>query len=167
MTDPEPESGDVFDVRNFHRLVEMMCEHDVNEMDIKRGDQRIRLRRGGYALPTAADPVLVSHPGLAPVAAPAPLADGSAAPAESDDSEFVFVLAETVGTFYVAANPESAPFVKVGDHIGPDSIVCIIEAMKVFNQIEANASGKIVAVLPANGDPVEFGQKLFKIDPRG
>jgi acetyl-CoA carboxylase biotin carboxyl carrier protein len=70
-----------------------------------------------------------------------------------------------VGTFYAAANPESPPFAKVGDHVGPDSIVCIIEAMKVFNEIPAEISGKIVAVLVENGAPVEFGQPLFKIDP--
>ena len=71
-----------------------------------------------------------------------------------------------VGTFYTAANPESPPFVKVGDHIGPESIVCIIEAMKVFNEIPAEVSGQIAAVLVENGAPVEFGQPLFKVNMR-
>ena len=72
-----------------------------------------------------------------------------------------------VGTFYAAANPESPPYVKVGDHVGPETTVCIVEAMKVFNQIPAEVSGKIIAVLVENGQPVEFGQPLFKVDTRG
>ncbi len=71
-----------------------------------------------------------------------------------------------VGTFYSAANPDSPAFVKVGDHVGPDTIVCIIEAMKVFNEIPAEISGRIAAVLVENGEPVDFGQPLFKIDRR-
>jgi acetyl-CoA carboxylase biotin carboxyl carrier protein len=69
-----------------------------------------------------------------------------------------------VGTFYVSSGPDSPPFVKVGDHVGPESTVCIIEAMKVFNEIPAEVSGKIVAVLVDNAEPVEFGQPLFKVD---
>ena len=72
-----------------------------------------------------------------------------------------------VGTFYAAPNPESPAYVKVGDHVGPETTVCIVEAMKVFNQIPAEVSGKIVAVLVENGEPVEFGQPLFKVDTRG
>ena len=71
-----------------------------------------------------------------------------------------------VGTFYAAPNPESQPFVKVGDHVGPETVICIVEAMKVFNQIPAEVAGRIVAVLAENGAPVEFGQPLFKVDSR-
>ena len=71
-----------------------------------------------------------------------------------------------VGTFYAAANPDSPAFVKVGDHVGPESVVCIIEAMKVFNEIQAEIAGQVAAVLVENGQPVEFGQPLFKIDTR-
>ncbi len=71
-----------------------------------------------------------------------------------------------VGTFYASPNPESPPFVKVGDHVGPTTTVCVIEAMKVFNEIPAEVSGQVVAVLVDNGEPVEFGQPLFKVDPR-
>jgi acetyl-CoA carboxylase biotin carboxyl carrier protein len=71
-----------------------------------------------------------------------------------------------VGTFYVASSPDVPPFVKVGDHVGPESIVCIIEAMKVFNEIPAEISGQIAAVLVENGAPIEFGQPLFKVDTR-
>jgi acetyl-CoA carboxylase biotin carboxyl carrier protein len=72
-----------------------------------------------------------------------------------------------VGTFYVSANPESPPFVKVGDQVGPESVVCIVEAMKVFNEIPAECSGKIAAVLVENGAPVEYGQKLFRVEKAG
>jgi len=71
-----------------------------------------------------------------------------------------------VGTFYAAPDPESPPYVKVGDMVGPESTVCIVEAMKVFNEIQAETAGKIMAVLGKNGEPVEFGQPLFKIDTR-
>ena len=71
-----------------------------------------------------------------------------------------------VGTFFTAASPEVEDFVKVGDHVGPETTVCIVEAMKVFNEIPAEVSGKIVAVLVQNGDPVEFGQKIFKVSPQ-
>jgi acetyl-CoA carboxylase biotin carboxyl carrier protein len=70
-----------------------------------------------------------------------------------------------VGTYYAAASPDSPPFVKVGDQVGPETTVCIVEAMKVFNEIPAECSGRIVAVLAQNGDPVEFGQPLFRVEP--
>lgn len=167
MTSPEPPSGDVFDLQNFARLVELMCEHDINEVDLKRGDQRVRLRRGQAVAPTA--PVQIAPPPQAsppPQAAPAASQEGGGSPAEADD-EFVYVTAETLGTFYESPNPEQPAYVKVGDHVGPDTVVCIIEAMKVFNEIKAGCSGKIVSVLVNNEDPVEYGQKLFKVDPRG
>ena len=88
---------------------------------------------------------------------------GEAEPAPADD-HIVVVKSSMVGTFYVAASPDSEPFVKVGDHIGPDSTVCVIEAMKVFNEIPAEISGKIVAVLAENGEPVDVGHPLFKVD---
>ena len=71
-----------------------------------------------------------------------------------------------VGTFYASASPDSPPFIKVGDHVGPQTTVCMVEAMKVFNEIPAEVSGQIVAVCVENGEPVEFGQVLFKVDPR-
>ncbi len=95
--------------------------------------------------------------------ASAPAASGSSAAAE--DAKYVQVRSPMVGTFYAAPNPEAPPFVKVGDQIGPESTVCVIEAMKVFNEIPAECSGKIVAMLVENGEPVEFGQALFRVEP--
>ena len=85
----------------------------------------------------------------------------------TDDVHTALIKSPIVGTFYSAPNPESPSYVKVGDHVGPETTVCIVEAMKVFNQIPAEVSGKIIAVLVENGQPVEFGQPLFKVDTRG
>jgi acetyl-CoA carboxylase biotin carboxyl carrier protein len=95
------------------------------------------------------------------------LAEASATGAKStdDDGGFIAIRSPMVGTFYAAASPDSPPFVKVGDQVGPESTVCIVEAMKVFNEIPAECSGKIVAVLATNGASVEYGQALFRVAP--
>jgi acetyl-CoA carboxylase biotin carboxyl carrier protein len=156
--------GDVFDVRKIRRLVELMNEHELAEIDLRQGEQRIRLRKGHYG------EVLVGPAAqVAPAAAASmPLAAAVPPPARTppaDDTGSNFITSPMVGTFYISPNPEAAPFVKVGDRVGPDSIVCIIEAMKVFNEIQAECSGRVVSVLVENGAPVEFGQKLFRIEP--
>lgn len=158
---PDPSSvQDVFDVRKVRRLVELMKEYDLAEMDLKQGETRIQLRRGGAATVAAAMPLLAPAPAPAPAATEkAPAA--AAAPAEP--SNVKSITSPMVGTFYSAADPQSPPFVKVGDHVGPDTTVCIVEAMKVFNQIPAEVSGKITAILAENGQTVEFGQPLFKV----
>ncbi len=156
--------GDIFDVRKIRRLVELMNDHDLNEIDLRQADQRIRIRRGGEPVMTTAG--MPMAPMAAPAPAPAPAAGAPAAPqaAAAEEANVVFVKSPMVGTYYSAANPDSPPFVKVGDAIGPETTVCIIEAMKVFNEIPAEVSGKIVAALVENGDPVEYGQPLFKVD---
>jgi acetyl-CoA carboxylase biotin carboxyl carrier protein len=150
--------GDIFDVKRIRRLVELMNEHELSEIDLRQADQRIRLRKGG-------EPVLVSAP-RASTGNPAPAGPSEALAASvQSDAELVLVKSPMIGTFFAAASPESPPFVKVGDHVGPTTTVCIIEAMKVFNEIPADTSGQIVAVLVENGEPVEFGRPLFKVDP--
>ena len=153
--------GDIFDVKRIRRLVELMNEHELSEVDLKQGDQRIRLRKGGEPVVSG----FVPHaPAQAAAAAPAPA--GSSAPAPASDQHLTVVKSPMVGTFYSSPNPESPPFVKVGDHVGATTTVCVIEAMKVFNEIPAEVSGMIVSVLVDNGEPVEFGQPLFKVDPQ-
>ena len=157
-------SSDVFDVRKVRRLVELMNEHELAEVDLRQGDQRIRLRRGQDPVVTAGGgpvPVAPAAAAAAPVASPS----GESAPpaATAEDANVAFVTSPMVGTFYVASSPEAPALVSVGDSVGSDSIVCIIEAMKVFNEIPAECSGKILARLVENGDPVEYGQKLFKV----
>lgn len=154
MSGSEPRAGDVFDMDRLQNLIKLMKEHDLSELDLRQDEQRISLRRGGQPLPAAAP---------APVAAAA--SPAAAAPKEAeDDKNIAFIKSPMVGTFYAKANPESPTYANVGDHIGPESTVCIIEAMKVFNEIQAEVSGKIVAVLVENEEAVEFGKPLFKVD---
>ncbi|NQU22649.1 MAG: acetyl-CoA carboxylase biotin carboxyl carrier protein [Candidatus Nealsonbacteria bacterium] len=152
---------DIFDVEKINRLVELMEDHDLKEIDLRQGETRVRLRRGAdpAELIAAAVPRAEVPP---PLPAPVPVAPAP----QADDEHFAVVISPMVGTFYATSDPDSPPYVKVGDHVGPETTVCIVEAMKVFNQIPAEVSGKIVAVLVENGEPVEYGQPIFKVDTR-
>jgi acetyl-CoA carboxylase biotin carboxyl carrier protein len=162
MSNPAPSGGDIFDVKKVRRLVELMKEHDLAEIDLRQGDQRVRLRRG--AEPLIAGPA--AYAASAHSAPPATAVSEKPAGAVGASGDLAVIKSPMVGTFYLAASPESPPFVKVGDHVGPETTVCIIEAMKVFNEIPAEISGQVAAVLVENGAPVEFAQPLFKIDTR-
>ena len=155
--------GDVFDVRKIRRLVELMNEHELGEIDLRQGDQRIRIRRGSEPIaPMAGVPQAVTLQQTA--GSSTGESDSSKASADTEQANVAYVKSPMVGTFYVAPSPDAPPFVQVGDVVGPESKVCIVEAMKVFNEIPAECSGKIVAALVENGEPVEFGQPLFKVD---
>jgi acetyl-CoA carboxylase biotin carboxyl carrier protein len=153
--------ADIFDVKKVRQLIELMKEHDLSELDLRQADHRVKIRRGGevvaYTGPVAQAP---APPAAAPAAAPA-----APAPAAAGDSRMLVIKSPMVGTFYKASGPDSPAFVKVGDRIGPEKTVCIIEAMKVFNEIPAGVSGQVVAILVENGAAVEFGQPLIKVDP--
>lgn len=157
-------TGDVFDVRKVRRFVELMKEHELAEIDLRDGERRIRLRSGCDVPPSHSG--FPAHAAAAPSATPGP---GATSPPASDAasaaSDALFVTSPMVGTFYTAANPDAAPFVKIGDQVGKDTVVCIIEAMKVFNEVPAEVNGKITSMLVENGDPVEYGQKLFRVEP--
>jgi acetyl-CoA carboxylase biotin carboxyl carrier protein len=165
MNVPSASQQDVFDVRKIRRLVELMKEHDLSEIDLQQGDVRIQLRRPdtGTPAPMVMAPVAAAH---APITAAPPAPESVAPVAEAKSASMAVIKSPMVGTFYAAPDPESPPYVKVGDHVGPETTVCIVEAMKVFNQIPAELSGRIVAMLAENGAPVEFGQPLFKVDTR-
>jgi acetyl-CoA carboxylase biotin carboxyl carrier protein len=164
MSGPPSDAGDIFDVRKIRRLVALMNAHDLSEIDLRQGETRIRLRRGAEPMVAYGPP----RPMVAPTAEPRSETSStpSAKPAAAEDN-LPLIKSPMVGTFYKSPNPDSQPFVKVGDHVSNETVVCIIEAMKVFNEIPAEVSGKIVAVLVENGEPVEYGQPLFKVDPRG
>lgn len=149
---------DIFDVRKIRRLVELMKEHDLSEIDLQQGEVRVQLRR------TGATAMVLGPPIAPPPAAPAPVQTSSPPPAAVE--HLGVIKSPMVGTFYSASDPDSPSYVKIGDHVGPETTVCIVEAMKVFNQIPAELSGKIVAVLVENGEPVEYGQPMFKVDTR-
>jgi acetyl-CoA carboxylase biotin carboxyl carrier protein len=149
------------DVRTIHQLVRMMKRYDLTAIDFMEGQTKIRLRRRG--------PEAVAAPPQAPVAAPAPAATLSApaaapAPASPPTNETV-IESPMVGTYYASPAPDAPPFVSVGTAVRPDSTVCVIEAMKVFTDIPAGVSGTVTAVLVKNGQPVEFGQPLFRVKP--
>ena len=149
-------SGDLYNVKKLRRLIELMKEHDLSEIDLKEADHHVRIKRGGEVIATTA----------APVALPA-TRQSAAEPSRQSaaDAGMLVIKSPMVGTFYKASGPDSAAFVKVGDRIGPEKTVCIVEAMKVFNEIPAGVSGQVVAILVENGAPVEFGQPLIKVDP--
>lgn len=156
--------GDIFDPRKIRRLVELMNEHKLSEIDLQQGDTRIRLR--GAREPRAVAVEMLRSP-LAVESAPRAAAEapprGAATPT-MPEGHFELIKSPMVGTFYSSPNPESPAFVKVGDQVGPETTVCIIEAMKVFNEISAEVTGRVVAVLVENGEPVEYGQPLYKVE---
>ncbi len=140
-------------------LVKLMSEHDLNTIDVRDGVKRVVLKRG--AAPSTA-PVYLSAPSV-PQAVPVAPATAPAAPAE--DADLLAIKSPMVGTFYTAASPDAKPFVQVGSMIDEETDVCIIEAMKVFNNIKAEVRGRIAKALVANGQTVEFGQTLFLVKP--
>src|SRR5438552_9591170 len=169
MSSPSPpsNSGDVFDVRRIRRLVELMNEHELSEIDLRQADTRIRIRRGPEQVAHVIEPRGVYAPPPAAAAGKPPVAAETSKPAPDagPTKDYLFIRSPTVGTFYTASEPGKPPFVKVGDIVSPDTTVCIVEAMKVFNAIPAEVSGRIVAMLVQNEQPVEYNQPLFKVEP--
>jgi acetyl-CoA carboxylase biotin carboxyl carrier protein len=150
------------DIRKVKKLIELLEESGIAEIEIKEGEESVRISR----MPTgAAVPQFISAPMAAPVAATvgAPAVAAAAAHSRRKDDENV-VPAPMVGTFYAAATPTAKPFVQVGDEVKVGEVLCIIEAMKMMNQIECDRAGKVTAIMVNNGDPVEFGQPLFVIE---
>jgi acetyl-CoA carboxylase biotin carboxyl carrier protein len=150
----------MIDIRKLESLVRLMVENDLTELDLKDGEETVTVKRGGKPVVVAAAPVAA-----APAPAPAPVAAPAAAPAADDDAGCIAVESPMVGTFYATPGPDKPPFAQVGTQVGPDSIVCLVEAMKIFNEIKAEKSGTIHKILVKSGQPVEFGQKLFLIKP--
>jgi acetyl-CoA carboxylase biotin carboxyl carrier protein len=158
------------DIRKVKKLIELLDESGIAEIEITEGEESVRISRygqGGYApqFPaTGYAPQQAAPPVAQQQAAPSP---PSPAPAETEPEDDGFaVIAPMVGTFYSAASPGSAPFVQVGDRVNQGDTLCIVEAMKMMNQIEAEVSGSIKSIRVQNGDPVEYGQVLFIIDQR-
>jgi len=153
------------DLRKIKKLIDILEESNLAELEIKEGEESVRLSRipkGGYAPPAA--PATHVHVEPARVATPAAAAAPSAAAAETSLPPGHVVRSPMVGTYYASAKPDSPPFVKVGQVVKIGDTLGIIEAMKMFNQIEADKSGTVVAVLGENGQPVEFDEPLFVIE---
>jgi len=152
-----------FDLATIKALVALMSRHDLSEIDLHQGDRRVRLRRGVTKV-SVAPSSLVPAPAPNPAPVPAPKADGPA-PAAAPGRQFLEIKSPTPGTFYSAQNPDAEPFVRVGSRVNPDTVVCLIEAMKLYNDIKADCSGVIAEILMENQQPVEYGQVLFRVNP--
>ena len=148
------------DLKKVKELIDIMKENDLVELEVVDGDSKIHLKG-----PQAASQVVTAVP-ASPAAPATPAADAAApAPAGSADDGLSNIESPIVGTFYQASNPDSDPYVKVGDQVNADTVVCIIEAMKVMNEIKAETSGTITEVCCKDGEAIEFGQVLFKVRP--
>lgn len=172
MADDKRDVPRPFEVRTVEYLLKLMSEHDLAEIDLKEGDQRIRLRKGSalppafYPAPHAVAPVTHMPAPAAPAAAPAANtqganASGSPAPAKN----LIEIKSELVGTFYSKPDPKKPDFVSVGSKVTPKTVVCTVEAMKIYNEIAAGCAGTIAEVCVKSGDFVEFGTVLFRVDP--
>jgi acetyl-CoA carboxylase biotin carboxyl carrier protein len=160
-----------FDVPTIRALIHMMSRHNINEVDVREGNRRIRLLRGvPTSLTSVAAPPALTLP-HAQLQHAAPMVPSPAAPAASTAAAHSKPLYEikspTPGTFYSAASPEAQPFVKVGSKVNSDTVVCLIEAMKLFTEIQAEVSGVIAEILVQNQQPVEYGTVLFRVDTSG
>jgi acetyl-CoA carboxylase biotin carboxyl carrier protein len=159
--------------KELKELIEFLIEKDIAEFELERGDVKVRIKRGGehgalhahtearfFAVPAATPAPEIA---AVPVAAPA----APAKPAEPAPEEGLHtVKSPIVGTFYEAPSPGAPPFVKVGDSVELGQVVCIVEAMKLLNEIESDVAGEIVKKLATNGQPIEYGQELFVIRPK-
>ena len=145
------------DLRKIKKLIDILEESNLSELEIKEGEESVRLSRAPRTAPSAPAPVYAEVPRAAPAAIV------STAPAGKDVPQGHIVRSPMVGTFYTSANPESPPFVKVGQQVKVGDTLGVIEAMKMFNQIEADTAGTITAILAENGQPIEFDQPLFAI----
>ena len=166
------------DLGQLERLLSFMTQHGLEEFEYAHGDLRIRLKKAvtppsaapGRALPAATEIALPAAPARAEAAftesVPAVVAESATpAPMPSPADDLHVIKSPIVGTFYAAPNPEAGPFVKVGDTVKAGQTVCIIEAMKLMNEIEADTSGEVVRILVENGQPVEYGEPLFALRP--
>jgi acetyl-CoA carboxylase biotin carboxyl carrier protein len=164
MAESTKRTDDVFDIDRIRKLIQLMKEHELGEIDLRQDNQRIRLCGAGHGQPVFAGSMVHSAPSQAP-AASVPAAKETVE--EADGAHIAYIKSPMVGTFYSRANPTSKNFVETGSTIQNDSIVCIIEAMKVFNEIPAEVRGRVIQVLVKNEEAVDFGKPLFKIDTRG
>ena len=149
------------DLRKLKKLIDLVQESGIAELEITEGEEKVKIVKGGEATVTPLAPVTPEAPKPAAVAASAPATPAS--PPAEPVAEGHVLKAPMVGTFYRSASPESKAFVEVGQNIKAGETVCIIEAMKLMNEIEADTTGIIKAILVENGQPVEYGQPLFII----
>jgi acetyl-CoA carboxylase biotin carboxyl carrier protein len=164
------------ELRELKELVEFLKENNIGEFDLERGDLKVRIKFAQEGVPDLAGLARLAVPSALPVlhaSGVVPAAQAAAAPAAeppaaqpSEDATLHIVKSPIVGTFYESPSPGSPAFVKIGDQVEVGSVLCIVEAMKLMNEIESDAAGEIVKRLVQNGQPVEYGQALFAVRPR-
>jgi acetyl-CoA carboxylase biotin carboxyl carrier protein len=151
-------------IDEIKELLQIFNESGVGELEVQRGEDRLRIKRAGtnkeYIVAPAPQPQPVS------AAAPPPAITAAAAPARALETDGMLVKSPIVGTYYDSPSPDAPSFVRVGDSVEPGQVLCIIESMKLMNEIEAETGGTVVAKLVENGRPVEYGEALFSIRPR-
>jgi acetyl-CoA carboxylase biotin carboxyl carrier protein len=156
------------DIRKVKKLIELLEESGIAEIEIKEGEETVRISRMAKSPPMAAPmythAIAAPEMSLSPAASAAAMAPAAAAPAAAARSNEHVVTAPMVGTFYGAPAPGAKAFVSIGDQVKAGQTLCIIEAMKMMNQIEADKAGKVVSIMAKNGEPVEYGQPLFVIE---
>lgn len=172
---------DTMNLKEIRELIEFLKEQDIAEFELERGDVKVRVKRGEahaaapdaryiavHPAPVAVVPAAAPVVGVNGTAAPAPAAAPPAAPANESaaEEELHLVRSPIVGTFYEAPSPGAPPFVKAGDTVSTGQVLCIVEAMKLMNEIECDVEGEIVKKLVSNGQPIEYGQPLFAIRAR-
>ncbi|MBV9620382.1 MAG: acetyl-CoA carboxylase biotin carboxyl carrier protein [Gammaproteobacteria bacterium] len=153
------------DIRKIKKLIELLEESGIAEIEIKEGEEAVRISRlspGAAVTPAGPSPAPAAAPAAPPAAATPPAA--APEPAAKPKTNEHVITAPMVGTFYGSPSPGAKPFVEIGDEIKVGQVLCIIEAMKMMNQIEADKAGRITSVMARNGDPVEFGQPLFVVE---
>ncbi len=160
----------MFNFDELCQLIRVVSESRIAGVELERDGVRLRIDGVPVAAAPAGTPLLpptlgASHPAALPSAAPSPAVGQSTEESELDEASLAFVTSPIVGTFYRAPNPDAEPYVKVGDRVEKGQVLCIVEAMKLMNEIESDVSGTIVKIFPENGQPVEFGERLFAIRP--
>jgi acetyl-CoA carboxylase biotin carboxyl carrier protein len=156
-------------LKELKELIEFLIEKDIAEFELERGDVKVKIRRAAEPVPGPLPDsrYIAVHPVPLPAAAPAPArVDATASSAPPEPAEDLHIVkSPIVGTFYESPSPGSPPFVKVGDSLEVGQVLCIVEAMKLMNEIECDMAGELVKKLVANGQPIEYGQELFAVRP--
>jgi acetyl-CoA carboxylase biotin carboxyl carrier protein len=153
------------DIKQIQDLIRFVSKSGVNEVSIEQEGFKITIKTNQAPTYVSATVPAEFHPAAPATAAPAPVAAAAAEAPVADTSKYITVRSPMIGTFYRSASPDKPLFVNVGDEIKPGSVLCIIEAMKLFNEIEAEVSGRVVKILVDNASPVEYDQPLFLVEP--
>ena len=158
-------------IKEIKELIETVCQNGITELEVERAGVRVKIKKDSVVVPSAPTSALAHSISVSQAAQPVAVSKDGLLKAPSENSEpsvdqdLIIVRSPIVGTFYRASNPDAEPFVRLGDFVESGRVLCIIEAMKLMNEIEAEVSGEVVKIYLDNGEPVEFGQSLFGIRP--